>query len=147
MVIVNLLDNAAKYGAHEAQVLVQAVIHKGNRVLIKISDNGKGIAFDLRRKIFQRFYRGGTELERTTKGTGLGLYIVKSLVTKMKGKIAVHGRGPLRGATFEVELPGHALPPVNALPLDPNASDSPAEIPPPANSDSNAVTGTVTSTV
>jgi signal transduction histidine kinase len=110
MVFVNLLDNAAKYGAQEAQVLVQALIHRGDRAVIKISDNGKGIAFDLRRKIFQRFYRGGSELERTTKGTGLGLYIVKSLVAKMKGRIQVHGRGPLRGATFEVELPGQVLP-------------------------------------
>jgi two-component system phosphate regulon sensor histidine kinase PhoR len=110
MVIVNLMDNAAKYGAAEAQVLVQTAMHKGNRVVIKISDNGKGVNFDLRRKIFQRFYRGGSELERTTKGTGLGLFIVKSLVSKMKGKIHVHGRGPLRGATFEVELPGQALP-------------------------------------
>jgi signal transduction histidine kinase len=109
MVFVNLMDNAAKYGAREAQVLVQTAVHRGDRVIIKISDNGKGIAFDLRRKIFQRFYRGGTELERTTKGTGLGLYIVKSLVAKMKGKIHVHGRGPLRGATFEVELRGRRL--------------------------------------
>ena len=110
MVFVNLMDNAAKYGAQEAQVLVQALIHRGDRAVIKISDNGKGIAFDLRRKIFQRFYRGGSELERTTKGAGLGLYIVKSLVAKMKGRIHVHGRGPLRGATFEVELPGQVLP-------------------------------------
>jgi signal transduction histidine kinase len=109
-VFVNLMDNAAKYASQEAQVLVQALIHRGDRAVIKISDNGKGIAFDLRRKIFQRFYRGGSELERTTKGTGLGLYIVKSLVAKMKGKIHVHGRGPLRGATFEVELPGQVLP-------------------------------------
>jgi signal transduction histidine kinase len=109
MVFVNLMDNAAKYGAPEAQVLVQTAIQRGERAVIKISDNGKGIAFDLRRKIFKRFYRGGTELERTTKGTGLGLYIVKSLVGKMKGKIHVHGRGPLRGATFEVDLPGRAL--------------------------------------
>ena len=116
MVFVNLMDNAAKYGAQEAQVVVQAAIHRGDRAVIKISDNGKGIAFDLRRKIFQRFYRGGTELERTTKGTGLGLYIVKSLVSKMKGKIHVHGRGPLRGATFEVDLPGRALPPSPVLP-------------------------------
>jgi len=108
MVLLNLLDNGAKYGAQDARVLVEATLHKGKRVVIKISDNGKGINFDMRRKIFQRFYRGGTELERTSKGTGLGLYIVKSLVGRMKGKIHVHGRGPLRGATFEVDLPGHA---------------------------------------
>jgi len=122
MVFVNLMDNAAKYGAQEAQVLVQTAIQGGDRAVIKISDNGNGIAFDLRRKIFQRFYRGGTELERTTKGTGLGLYIVKSLVSKMKGKIHVHGRGPLRGATFEVDLPGRGIEP----PPSPQASLSEA---------------------
>ena len=75
------------------------------------------------KRVFKRFYRGGSELERTTKGTGLGLFIVKSLVSKMKGKIHVHGRGPLRGATFEVELPGQALPPV-PLPTVPSAVEA-----------------------
>lgn len=117
MVFVNLLDNAAKYGAKEPQVNVQASVHHGKRVVIKISDNGKGVNFDLRRKIFKRFFRGGSELERTTKGTGLGLYIVKSLINKMKGRIHTHGRGPLGGATFEVDLPGRALePPVDESP-------------------------------
>lgn len=113
-VFVNLLDNAVKYGGAEPQVLVQSQMHRGSRAVTKISDNGKGVSFDLRRKIFQRFYRGGSELERTTKGTGLGLYIVKSLVGRMKGKIYVHGRGALGGATFEVDLPGKLVPPVEA---------------------------------
>ncbi len=110
-VFLNLLDNAAKYGAREAMVHVHASVYRGTHVAVKISDNGNGVNFDLRRKIFQRFYRGGSELERTTKGTGLGLFIVKSLVGKMKGKIFVHSRGPLGGATFEVELPGKPIPP------------------------------------
>lgn len=117
MVFLNLLDNAVKYGGKPPEVLVQSEVHDGNRVLVRISDNGRGIRFEFRRKIFQRFYRGGTELERTTKGTGLGLYIVKSLLAKMKGRINVHGRGPLRGATFEVELPGQ--------PGQPAASETP----------------------
>lgn len=110
IVFSNLLDNAVKYGGDEPKVFVQARPQSGDRVMARISDNGRGIRFERRRKIFQRFFRGGSELERTTKGTGLGLYIVKSLVSKMKGRINVHGRGPLRGATFEVELPGRALP-------------------------------------
>jgi signal transduction histidine kinase len=131
MVFVNLLDNAAKYGAKQPQVLVQASMHGDKRVVIKISDNGKGVNFDLRRKIFTRFYRGGSELERTTKGTGLGLYIVKSLIRKMKGKISTHGHGPLGGATFEVELPGRVLePPVDQThpekPLPGDDQDLPA---------------------
>lgn len=109
IVFSNLLDNAVKYGGDTPKVFVQAGPQGDDRVLVRISDNGRGVRFELRRKIFQRFFRGGTELERTTKGTGLGLYIVKSLVSKMKGRINVHGRGPLRGATFEVEFPGRAL--------------------------------------
>ena len=109
MIFVNLLDNAAKYAGQPARVRVQVEMHGENRVLTRVSDNGKGIRFEFRRKIFHRFLRGGSELERTTKGTGLGLYLIKSLVAKMKGKIQVHGRGPLRGATFEVELPGRRI--------------------------------------
>jgi signal transduction histidine kinase len=145
MVFVNLMDNAAKYGAPEAQVIVQAAIIRGDRAIIKISDNGKGVAFDLRRKIFKRFYRGGTELERTTKGTGLGLYIVKSLVSKMKGKIHVHGRGPLRGATFEVDFPGHALPPSTGSPGE-VAEGLVPEASPRTVTDSSAVAGSATHT-
>lgn len=110
MVFLNLLDNAVKYGGAEPQVVVQSEPHGDDRIVTRISDNGRGIRFELRRKIFRRFFRGGSELERTTKGTGLGLYIVKSLVVKMKGRISIHGRGPLGGATFEVDLPGTALP-------------------------------------
>lgn len=105
IVFTNLLDNAVKYAGPEPQVLVELAPHGNNRVQVRISDNGKGVRFESRRKIFQRFFRGGSELERTTTGTGLGLYLVKSLVSKMKGKIAVHGRGPLGGATFDVDLP------------------------------------------
>jgi signal transduction histidine kinase len=110
MVFLNLLDNAVKYGGQKPQVLVHVTAKRDDRVLVHVADNGPGISYDLRSKIFQRFFRGGTELERTTKGTGLGLYIVKSLVGKMKGRIHVHSRGPLKGATFEVELPGRIRP-------------------------------------
>lgn len=113
IVFLNLLDNAVKYGGKEPRVIVESRFVRGNRVLTRISDNGPGVSFDLRRKIFHRFYRGGSELERTTKGTGLGLHIVRSLVTRMKGKVTVHGRGPLPGATFDVELPAA---PVSVLP-------------------------------
>ena len=111
MVFLNLLDNAVKYGDSPPQVLVQVAAKNANRVVVRVADNGQGVNNELRRKIFQRFFRGGTELERTTKGTGLGLYIVKTLVSKMKGKIHVLSRGLLSGATFEVELPGRIRPP------------------------------------
>ena len=109
MIFTNLLDNAVKYAGSEPRVVVQVAPHGKKQVQVLVSDNGKGVRFEMRRKIFERFFRGGAELERTTKGTGLGLYIVRSLVAKMKGKIHVHSRGPLQGATFEVDLPGQVV--------------------------------------
>lgn len=106
MVFSNLLDNAVKYGGEIPQAVLRVQALPGGTVRVSISDNGKGVRFEFRRRIFERFYRGGSELERTTKGTGLGLYIVRSLVRRMKGSVSVHGRGPLAGATFDVELPG-----------------------------------------
>lgn len=106
MVFSNLLDNAVKYGGEIPQAVLRVQALPGGTVRVSISDNGKGVRFEFRRRIFERFYRGGSELERTTKGTGLGLYIVRSLVRRMKGSVSVHGRGPLPGATFDVELPG-----------------------------------------
>ena len=106
MILINLLDNAAKYGGEPRQLLVQVLTRGKNRVLLRISDNGAGIPSDMRRQIFNRFVRGGSELERRTKGTGLGLYLVRELVARMKGRINVQSRGPLGGATFELDLPG-----------------------------------------
>lgn len=128
MVFSNLLDNGVKYGGKTPEVLVRVQAIRGGTVQTSISDNGKGVRFEFRRRIFDRFFRGGTELERTTKGTGLGLFIVRSLVRRMKGHVHVHGRGPLRGATFEVELPGRmeqklpdVFPPQPATPAAPTA--------------------------
>lgn len=125
MVFLNLLDNAVKYGAaSEPRIAVEVELPSPDRVVTRISDNGRGVRFELRRKIFQRFFRGGSELERTSKGTGLGLHIVKTLVEQMKGRVQVHGRGPLSGATFEVELPGQARP----ADSDSNATDPPEPV-------------------
>lgn len=111
IIVTNLLDNAAKYAGSppQLQVTVEPRLHQ-RRLVLKVSDNGKGISFDLRRKLFRRFERGGSELERTTQGTGLGLYLVKSLVDGLKGRIHVHSRGILKGATFDIDLPGEVLP-------------------------------------
>lgn len=111
MILVNLLDNAAKYGGEPRRLLVQIQPRGKNRVLLRVSDNGLGVPFDMRRKIFTRFIRGGSELERRTKGTGLGLYLVRELVARMKGRINVQCRGPLGGATFDVDFPGRPVAP------------------------------------
>ena len=79
------------------------------------SDPGQAIgwgpttASQLRRKIFGRFVRLGSELERKTKGTGLGLYIVRTLVRRSGGKIQVSNRPQGPGTVFEVDLPATPL--------------------------------------
>jgi signal transduction histidine kinase len=101
----NLLDNALKYSGDRPQVEIETLRSGKNRGIVRISDNGPGIPVALRRKIFGRFVRLGSELERKTAGTGLGLYIVRTLVGRMGGKIQVHGRSGQNGTVFEVDLP------------------------------------------
>ncbi len=102
----NLLDNAIKYGAEPPQVQVQLAELFNGRIVVRISDNGEGIPIRFRQKIFSRFVRLGAELEREKTGTGLGLYIVRTLVNKLGGKIRVRGREKESGTVFEVTLPG-----------------------------------------
>ena len=106
MIFGNLLDNAVKYAGDPPQVEVQVRMKGADRVSVRITDNGQGVPADLRRKVFQMFYRSGDELERRQKGTGLGLYISRTLTHILKGCISVHDRLDGSGSVFEVELPG-----------------------------------------
>jgi signal transduction histidine kinase len=106
MIVRNLVDNAAKYAGSPPHIEITVRHRPPDRVILRIADNGSGIPRKLRRKIFGRFVRLGLELERRRTGTGLGLYIVRNLVHRLKGQIRVRDPvwGP--GTVFEVELPG-----------------------------------------
>ncbi len=106
----NLIDNGLKY-ADEEQPLVEISIQSegASRVIVRVSDNGRGIPHTLRHLVFGRFVRLGSELEREKPGTGLGLYIVRSMVSRLGGKIRIRERERSAGTTFEVQLPGHML--------------------------------------
>lgn len=106
MIFGNLIDNAVKYGGDPPQIRVSAKPRGWDRVAIRVQDNGKGIPESQRRKVFQLFFRGSDELQRTRKGTGVGLYIVKTLVGILKGRVAVHDAPDSQGCVFEVVLPG-----------------------------------------
>ncbi len=108
MIFRNLIDNAIKYAASEPCVKVVARLEPNGLVVTQVSDNGKGIPAKLRRKIFGRFVRLGSELERDRPGTGLGLYIVRTLVRRLRGSIGVADRPEGPGTVFEVRLPGGA---------------------------------------
>jgi len=99
------MDNAVKYGGQPPQVEVTAVPLGLSRVSIRIRDNGTGVAPEHRRRIFQMFVRGNDELQRTRTGTGLGLYIVRTLVNLLQGRISVTSAAD-GGSIFEVILPG-----------------------------------------
>lgn len=102
----NLIDNAIKYAnpdSPECTVTSEYLPERGS-VAIRISDNGQGIPTPLHRKIFGRFVRLGTELERKKPGTGLGLYIVNTLVARWKGRVQVSSRDN-EGTVFQVTLP------------------------------------------
>src|SRR5262245_47110758 len=101
----NLLDNALKYSGEHPEVEVQTKTNGNGRVVATIGDNGPGIPAKLRRKIFGRFVRLGSELERKTAGTGLGLYIVRMLVKRLGGRIQVRSQPDGKGTVFELELP------------------------------------------
>jgi two-component system phosphate regulon sensor histidine kinase PhoR len=103
----NLLDNAIKYAGEPPQVEVQVRNGERGRVITRIIDNGQGVPPELRARIFRMFFRGGSELTRRQKGTGLGLYIVHTLVKQLHGRISVYDRSGKSGSVFEVELPGH----------------------------------------
>ncbi|MCA9218903.1 MAG: HAMP domain-containing histidine kinase, partial [Planctomycetales bacterium] len=107
IILRNLLDNAVKYAGERPQVSVQATA-VDERVKLTIADNGPGIPKEARRKIFGRFVRLGLELERQKPGTGLGLYIARTLVRRLRGKIRVVDNETAPGTTFEVVLPGRA---------------------------------------
>lgn len=106
MIFGNLIDNAVKYGGSPPKVIVTAKARGRDRVLIRVCDHGDGIPVEIRSQVFQLFFRANDELQRTRKGTGLGLYIVKTLVGIMKGRINVADGPDGVGAVFEVTLPG-----------------------------------------
>lgn len=101
-IITNLIDNAIKYSLEEIKVELNLKIHD-QLVLIEVSDCGVGITDQEKINVFNQFYRSGNEEIRRTKGTGLGLFIVKYLVEKHNGQIKVKNNKP-KGTIFCIEF-------------------------------------------
>lgn len=87
-VIKNLLENAYKYSPVTKEISL-ALSTKGDKIELCIADRGAGIPKEEWSKVFDQFYRVGSEDTRKSKGTGLGLYIVKQIVQAHKGKIQI----------------------------------------------------------
>lgn len=103
MVFQNLLSNAIKYTNDKGSIRL-AVSVEGKSVVISVSDNGWGIPKDQHDKIFTKLFRADNVKEQDTEGTGLGLYIVKSIVEQSGGSISFESEKD-KGTTFRVLLP------------------------------------------
>jgi signal transduction histidine kinase len=102
-VLTNLLDNAVKYSPSGEKVTVSA-FRQDSRVRIQVSDHGPGVPADQQRVIFEKFGRGHTAGSPGKPGTGLGLYIARSIAEAHGGVLEVDS-GPAPGATFTLVLP------------------------------------------
>ena len=103
MVLENLIGNAIKYSSDndKIKIIVEEAI---DSIIISVFDNGIGISDAEKIKVFERFYRGDNVESSGIKGHGLGLNLVKIVVNKMGGKIAIHDNEP-RGTIFILEMP------------------------------------------
>jgi len=106
--ILNLLDNAVKYSKEPSQAHVEVEVgaHGDGQAFLRVRDHGVGMSRAHLRFIFNRFYRIGSEVRRSHTGTGLGLFIVKSVVKGHRGTVSAVSAGPDKGSTFTVTLPG-----------------------------------------
>jgi two-component system sensor histidine kinase SenX3 len=103
--ISNLLDNAVKYSGKEVQVSVEVATLDDKKVAVRIADTGMGIPSAQLKRIFRRFYRVPGRVMARIKGTGLGLFIVRSVVERHGGKVFAESEGPGHGSRFTIELP------------------------------------------
>ena len=100
----NLIDNAVKYSGSDVQVTVETARVDGNYVALRVTDHGPGIEKTELKRIFKRFYRVPGALATRVKGTGLGLYIVRSVAKRHGGRAWAESEGPGHGATFVLQL-------------------------------------------
>ncbi len=103
--ISNLLDNAVKYSVKDIQVSVEVATLDDKRVAVRIQDRGVGIPSAQLKRIFKRFYRVPGRVMARVKGTGLGLFIVHSIVKKHGGRVFAESEGPGQGSKFTIQLP------------------------------------------
>ena len=103
--IANLIDNAVKYSGKDVKVTVEMAKMDHGFVTVRVTDQGAGIPKPELKQIFKRFHRVSGELATRVKGTGLGLFIVRSVAKRHGGRAWAESEGPDRGSTFVLQLP------------------------------------------
>ena len=103
--VANLLENAVKYSGPQREIVVNMLTPDLDTVLLRVSDNGLGIPTSDLKRIFKRFYRVPNGATSQVKGTGLGLFIVRSIARRHGGDAFAESEGEGRGSTFTIRLP------------------------------------------
>jgi two-component system sensor histidine kinase SenX3 len=101
----NLVDNAVKYSPAPPRVTVEVAAYDEKRLAVRVTDSGIGIPRDQLKRVFKRFYRIRANVMSRVKGSGLGLFIVRSVVERHGGKVFAESGGEGMGSTFTIVLP------------------------------------------
>ena len=106
--IFNLVDNAVKYSGQNIRVQVVLADSGRSHLAIRVQDEGVGLPPSELKRVFKRFYRVPSSMALRVKGTGLGLFIVRTVAERHGGRAWAESDGPGHGSTFTLELPAAA---------------------------------------